>query len=150
MQRESSLQLFSNAQSDTEACALHAVSINDFSDTGRIRPNTAFLTRFVGSIERSNLRHAAAERPTSEESQALETNENTIEEFRAEGRKKMLQLADYYGFAVQIKVKTSKPVGFKRKIKLDDTSCRLGDVPSASDKIQSDISKSITKKVCPN
>jgi hypothetical protein len=82
--------------SDTDtAFVLQNILINEYGDSARLRPNTAFLTRFVGSIERSNLRHLPRANVDEDGNECEEISD--IEMFRAEGRQKMQQLANYYG-----------------------------------------------------
>lgn len=54
-----------------------------------------------------------------------------IEAFRLIGRQKISELADFYGFSVQLRVNAALPVGFKRK-KPDLIAARMGEATPAT------------------
>ena len=85
-----------------ECCVQNCVSdvstmedYDDFAESSRIRPNTAFLSRYVGNIERSNLRHLPADKRLDEDN--TKSDDCDLETFRSEGRHKLEELAECYG-----------------------------------------------------
>lgn len=90
------------------------------------------------------MRLLPTDQKNGEEIDSATDNHNSIDDFRAEGRKKMLELADFYGFSVHIKIKTAHPAVFQKKLKREDLSSGLGE-PSES--IEPDSPKPKVKKV---
>lgn len=106
------------------------------------------MNRFIGSIERSNMRNVSTtQKAVCDYVGSTDGAASSLEAFRSEGRQKMLQLAEHYGFSVQIKVKTAEPVGFKRSCQNAGISARLGEGQPVHDETVAESSKAPAKKV---